>query len=300
MILSIGDRAKRLLRYRTALTAALLLLPYFLLFAFFKLGPLLINFWMSLNKLDIIGEGIFTGLANYRSLVQNRLFWVSFLNTLHYLSLVGPVNIIGGFFLALLLNQQLKGRIVSRTIIFMPYVIMVTVVGVIWRWLLDSRYGLVNYYLERLGLRAVPWLTSSSTAMVGIAMASVWWTIGYNTVIFLAALQEIPQDILDASSIDGAGPLRRLISIIVPGVRSAGNFVVLTTVIYSMQVFGQVYTMTGGGPQYSTVTLVHYLYITGFREFNLGYSSGMGVVLFLTVLLLSVIIFFLFRERAKS
>ena len=280
-----------------ALWAVLFLLPYFLLFLSLKIGPLLVNFWMSLQELDIIGKGEFNGLQNFKTQIEDRLFWRSLSNTFNYLLLVGPVNVVGGFLLALLLNQKLKGRIITRTVVFMPYIIMVTVVGAIWRWLLDGRFGLLNYYLQKIGLQSVPWLSSSTTAMIGIAMASVWWTIGYNTVIYLAALQDIPEDILNASEIDGAGPMRKLFAIIVPSVKGASSFVVLTTVIYSMQVFGQVYTMTQGGPQYSTVTLVHYLYVKGFREFNLGYSSSLGVALFFVILILTGLVYLTFSER---
>jgi len=283
--------------WRQAMWAALFLLPYFILFISLKIGPLVVNFWMSLQELDIIGKGVFNNFGNYKVLFKDRLFWRSLNNTFYYLVLVGPVNVAGGFLLAMLLNQKLKGRIITRTVVFMPYVIMVTVVGAIWRWLLDGRFGLLNYYLQKIGLESVPWLSSSSTAMIGIAMASVWWTIGYNTVIYLAALQDIPKDILNAADIDGAGPLRKLFAIIIPSVKGATAFVVLTTVIYSMQVFGQVYTMTSGGPQYSTVTLVHYLYVKGFREFNLGYSSTLGVVLFFVILVLSALVYTTFGER---
>jgi ABC-type sugar transport system permease subunit len=283
--------------WQQALWAAFFLLPYFILFISLKIGPLLVNFWMSLQELDIIGKGVFNNFGNYKALFKDRLFWRSLNNTFYYLALVGPVNVVGGFLLAMLLNQKLKGRIITRTVVFMPYVIMVTVVGAIWRWLLDGRFGLLNYYLQKIGLGSVPWLSSSSTAMIGIAMASIWWTIGYNTVVYLAALQDIPTDILNAADIDGAGPLRKLIAIIIPSVKGATAFVVLTTVIYSMQVFGQVYTMTSGGPQYSTVTLVHYLYVKGFREFNLGYSSTLGVVLFFVILALSALVYTSFAER---
>jgi ABC-type sugar transport system permease subunit len=225
------------------------------------------------------------------------LFWKALANTFYYLALVGPVNIVGGFLLSLLLNQPLRGRIVARTVVFMPYIIMVTVVGMVWRWILDTRFGILNYYLSFIGISSVSWLTSSSLSMIAIVIASVWWTIGYNTVIFLAALQDIPKEILDASAIDGAGPLRKLISIVIPSVKSAVYFVVLTTVIYSMQVFGQVYTMTGGGPDYSTVTVVHYLYIQGFRTFHLGYAATIGFVLFATIIILSGSINMAFNER---
>ena len=273
------------------------LVPYLALFLAFKLGPLVLNFLASLTQLDITGMGKLIGLKNFVRLASDTTFWKALGNTFYYVVLVGPVNVVGGFLLALLLNQPLKGRTVARTVVFMPYIIMVTVVGMIWRWILDTRFGILNYYLSLIGVPSISWLTSSSVAMVSIAIASVWWTIGYNTVIFLAALQDIPRELLDAAAIDGAGPGRKVISIIIPGVRAALYFVVLTTVIYSMQVFGQVYTMTGGGPAFSTVTVVHYLYIEGFREFHMGYSAAIGFVLFLTVVVLSVVIFAAFRER---
>lgn len=264
------------------------LLPYLALFCFFKLGPIVANFVVSSYELDIVGEGTFVGLKNYLNLLRDKLFWVSLKNTLYYLSLVGPVNVVGGLLLALLLNQPLRGRVIARTAVFMPYVIMVTVVGVLWRWILESRFGILNYYLGFLGIKPIPWLTSPSTAMIGIFIASVWWTIGYNTVIFLAGLQDVPRELIEASQIDGAGPLKRLTSVILPCLRPTTFFVVLTTIIYSLQVFGQVYTMTGGGPRYATLTVVQYLYITGFRLFKLGYSATIGTVLFAVILAISL------------
>jgi multiple sugar transport system permease protein len=142
-----------------------------------------------------------------------------------------------------------------------------------------------------LKIEPIYWLTSSSTAMLGVVMASVWWTIGYNTVIFLAGLQDVPRELMEAAEIDGAGSFRRLIHVIIPCLRSTTFFVVLTTIIYSLQVFGQVYTMTGGGPRYSTLVLVQHLYINGFRLFKLGYSSTISVVLFIVIFLISMGIF---------
>ena len=133
--------------------------------------------------------------------------------------------------------------------------------------------------------------------MLGIAMASIWWTIGYNTVIYLAALQDVPRDLIEAASIDGANRFQRLFNIIIPYVKNTTFFVVLTTVIYSMQVFGQVYVMTSGGPNYSTLTFVQYLYIKAFREFKLGYAAAIGVILFLIILVLSAIIYAIFLDR---
>ena len=174
---------------------------------------------------------------------------------------------------------------------------MTTLVGITFRYILDGNNGILNHYLSFLGIEPVFWLTKTSTAMLGIAVASIWWTIGYNTVIYLAALQDVPRDLIVAASIDGANRFQRLVRIIIPYVKNTTFFVVLTTVIYSMQVFGQVYVMTSGGPNYSTLTFVQYLYIKAFREFKLGYAATIGVVLFIIILLMSVVIYGVFLDR---
>lgn len=133
--------------------------------------------------------------------------------------------------------------------------------------------------------------------MLGVAIASIWWTVGYNTVIYLAALQDVPRDIIEAAAIDGATGFARVIHIYLPLVKGSTFFVVLTTVIYSMQMFGQVYVMTNGGPSYSTLTIVQYLYIKAFKEAKLGYASAIGVALLLLLIVLSAIIFWLFRDK---
>lgn len=271
--------------------------PYFLLLFIFKVLPIFINFMYSLMEMALTGPMKFVGFKNYADLLKDGLFFKAARNTFQYLSYVGPVNVIFGFLLALLLNCKLKGRIIARTAIFLPYVIMITLVGITWRWILDGTNGLLNHYLGYLGVQPIHFLTNSSTAMLGVAITSIWWTIGYNTIIYLAALQDIPRDLLEAASIDGAGSFRRLFSITIPLVKNTTFYVVITTVIYSLQMFGQVYVMTAGGPNYSTLSFVQYLYIKGFREFKLGYSATVGVALFLILIVLSAIIFLLFREK---
>ncbi|MCX6090093.1 MAG: sugar ABC transporter permease [Candidatus Atribacteria bacterium] len=277
----------------------LYLAPFFVLFLLFKIGPIISNFVISLYQLDIVGAGKFIGVKNYSRLLADKLFWIALRNTFSYLAMVGPINVIGGFFLALLLNQPLRGRGFTRAVIFLPYVIMVTVVGALWRWILEGNYGILNHYLQKFfNIESIFWLTTSSTAMVGVVLASVWWTIGYNTVIFLAGLQDVPKELMEAAEIDGAGPLRRLVHVTIPCLRSTSFFVVLTTIIYSLQVFGQVYTMTGGGPNYSTLVLVQHLYISGFRLFKLGYSSTISVVLFIVIFLISLGVFRVNKQTA--
>ena len=275
----------------------LFLAPYFVLLFIFKILPIFANFYYSFREIEVQTAGTFIGLENYKMLFQDPLCYKVLKNTFTYLLYVGPVNIIFGFLLALLLNQKLKGTTFSRAVIFVPYILMTTLVGITFRYILDGNNGILNHYLSFLGIEPVFWLTKTSTAMLGIAVASIWWTIGYNTVIYLAALQDVPRDLIEAASIDGANRFQRLVRIIIPYVKNTTFFVVLTTVIYSMQVFGQVYVMTSGGPNYSTLTFVQYLYIKAFREFKLGYAAAIGVILFIIILLLSVVIYGGFLDR---
>jgi len=278
----------------------LFLAPFFTLLFVFKILPIFANFYYSFREIEVQTTGTFIGWKNYQLLFEDPLFLKCVKNTFTYLLYVGPVNIVGGFLLALLLNQKLKGTTFSRTVIFLPYILMTTLVGITFRWILDGNSGLLNHYLSYLGIEPIYWLTKTNTAMLGIALASIWWTIGYNTVIYLAAIQDVPRDLIEAASIDGASRFQRLFNIIIPCVKNTTFFVVLTTVIYSMQVFGQVYVMTSGGPNYSTLTFVQYLYIKAFREFKLGYAATIGVILFLIILVMSAVIYWLFRERRVS
>jgi ABC-type sugar transport system permease subunit len=288
-------RRKKIMRkkHKNILFLLTFLAPFFMILIIFKIIPIGANIVYSLQKTYLNRPGEWIGLRNYVKLWNDELFWKATKNTLLYLAYVGPVNVIGGFLFAMLLNAKLKGRTVVRAIIFMPYVLMTTVVGITWRWILDGNNGLLNYYLGKIGIEPVFWLSNTKTAMLGIALASIWWTIGYNTVIYLAALQDISSDVIEASVIDGANGIQRLFYISIPLVKGTTFFVVLTTVINSMEMFSQVYVMTSGGPSYSTLTLVQYLYTKAFRETNVGYSSTVGVMLFIIILVMSAIVFLL-------
>ncbi len=274
-----------------------LIVPFFVFLIVFKIAPIFINIAYSFMHLDLVGTGRISGLRNYEKLLNDRLFYISVRNTFQYLLYVGPVNVVGGFLIALLLNTRLKGRVIGRTAVFMPYVIMVTLVGITWRWILDGTNGIVNHCLVALGFHPIYFLTDPHTAMIGIAITSIWWTIGYNVIIYLAALQDIPRELMEAAAIDGAGPIRRLWSIVIPLMKRTTFYVVITTVIYSMQMFGQVYVMTSGGPNYSTLSLVQYMYVKGFKEFELGYAATIGTALFVIIGMLSVVVFLVFGDE---
>jgi len=271
----------------SALTPYLFLLPYLVVFVLFRFGPVVGGFLTSLTAWSIVGAPKYVGLENYRALVHDPLFYTSVENTFYFLLLTAPTLIVLGLAFALLLNRPIAGRGVARVLVFAPYAMMSAVVGILWTWILDSNFGLLNYYLAKVHLGPVPWLSSETAAMPAIALTTVWWTIGYNVVIFLAGLQDIPPQLEESARIDGAGVWQVLWHITLPLLRPTTFVVVMLTVINTFQVFDQVYVMTGGGPGTATLTLVQYLYYQAFQTFKLGYGSAIAYVTFALLLVMA-------------
>lgn len=270
--------------HRRGIAPYLFLLPYLLVFLAFRFGPSIAGLGISFTTWHIIGSPKWVGLQNYKLLLHDRMFWTGLKNTLYFLLLSVPGQVLLALALALLLNQRLRGRAIVRTIVFAPYAVMSTVVGVIWNWMYDSNFGLVNDWLVKLGLHRVYWLTEERSAMPAIAIATLWWLVGFNMVLFLAGLQDIPEELYEAARIDGGEGWQLFRYVTWPLLAPTTFVVVMLTAINAFQVFDQVYVMTGGGPGTSTLTLVQYLYIQGFEHFNLGYASAVGVVVFLVLI----------------
>ncbi|MFI5340909.1 MAG: ABC transporter permease subunit [Candidatus Methylomirabilales bacterium] len=270
----------------------LFLAPYLLTFLAFFLLPALWSAVLSLTDWKIVGTPRFVGLRNYVRLWNDPLFYTSLKNTLFYTAVIVPLMALVGLGLALLLNQPLRGRILTRTAVFGSYVVMVSVVGILWRWVLDpTGAGIVNYYLTQLGLPPLAWLAVPETAMLSIILATVWWTAGYNMVLYLAGLQDIPLAAREAARIDGANAWQEFWSVTLPMLRPVTFFVVVMSIAKSFQVFGQVYVMTQGGPSNSTLTIVNYLYVVGFTWFEMGYAAAIAYALFLLLLVITVVQF---------
>lgn len=269
------------------LTPYLFLLPYLVVFVLFRFGPVVGGFLTSFTSWSIVGSPRFVGLANYRALAHDPLFYTSLTNTFYFLLLTAPTLIVLGFALALLLNRPIAGRDAARVLIFAPYAMMSAVVGILWTWILDSHFGLLNYYLAKVHLGPIAWLSSDAAAMPAIAITTVWWTVGYNMVIFLAGLQDIPPQLEESARIDGAGPWQVLWTITIPLLRPTTFVVLMLTVINTFQVFDQVYVMTGGGPGTATLTLVQYLFFQAFQTFKLGYGSAIAYVTFALLLVMA-------------
>ncbi len=272
-------------------TAYLFLLPYLLVFFLFLLLPALAGFGISFTDWRILGDPRWVGFQNFESMFDDAQFWQAFRNTLVFAVLTVPPLVGGGLGLAVLLNTKLRGRLVARTVAFIPYVLMVTVIGVLWRWIYDRNFGLLNFYLGGIfpSMRQTPWLTSITLALPAIAMTTVWWQIGTNMIIYLAGLQEIPQELYDAARVDGANGLQQFRYITLPSLYLMHIFVIPMSVISSLRVFGQVVVMTNGGPIGSTYTLVQHLYSRGWVNQFMGEASAVGVFLFAITLFFTVL-----------
>ncbi len=275
------------------------LAPYLAVFVLFFLLPAVWSAVMSLTDWKIVGSPRLVGFKNYLRLLTDPLFYTALKNTALYTAVIVPLMALVGLGLALLLNQPLRGRILTRTCVFASYVVMVSVVGIVWRWVLDpTGAGIVNYYLGRLGLGPYPWLAAPETAMLSIIIATVWWTAGYNMVMYLAGIQDIPHTLREAVRIDGASRWQEFWHLTLPMLRPVTFFVVVMSIAKSFQVFGQVYVMTQGGPSNSTLTIVNYLYVVGFTWFEMGYAAAIAYALFALLLVITLIQFRMVSREA--
>jgi ABC-type sugar transport system permease subunit len=287
-------------RRRQALTAYLFLAPGLLLFVVFRVYPLLEGLHLSFTNARLGRATLsYVGLANYTRLLDDPRFQVSLANTAFYtVASTLPILVIP-LILALALNRGAM-RTLLRGVFFFPFTLSVVTVGLTWFWLLDPVVGPFNYYLRTLGLPAPSWLASPSTAMWTIIVTTVWWVTGYYLVIYLAGLQDIPRDLYDAAALDGATGWRSFWSITLPLLRPVLLFVVVTHIIGSFQLFGQVFVLTGGGPGDATRTVVQHLFETAFQNFfQFGAASAMAWVLFAIILVFSVLQFRLLRGHTE-
>jgi multiple sugar transport system permease protein len=269
--------------------AALFLLPYLSIFVIFRFVPSVAGLFISFFKWNIIGQAQFYGLGNFTKLITDRFFYISLENTLMFILIVVPPLVIFSLFLAILLNQKLRFRNAARAISIIPYVLIPAVVGIIWNWLYENNFGILNYYIKKVGLRPVEWLTNDHTALVSVAIVIIWSYIGYNTVLFLAGLQGVPRELYEASMIDGANKLQTFFKITLPMLKPVTSMIITLTLVNTVQVFDQIYVMTNGGPGTSTLTLVQYMYNSAFQNYDIGYGSTLEIaVLIILILLIKV------------
>lgn len=284
-------------RTRTYLTGWSFILPNLIGFGVLTLYPVLSLFYMSFTNWNILGAAHWTGLANYRRLINDPTFHVALLNTLYYCALTIPLTLLASLGLALLLNTKLRGAAFFRTAAFFPYITSIVAIAVVWNLLFSSQYGPVDEVLKALGWSNPPgWLLSQDWAMLAVAIISTWREMGYYMVLFLAGLQAVPRELHEAARVDGANAVQRFFAVTLPGLRPTTFFVMVILTINSLKVFDLILVMTQGGPGTSTLVLSQFIYQTGFANYQFGYASAASVVLFLLSLIFTVAQFALNRR----
>ncbi|MFC0673176.1 carbohydrate ABC transporter permease [Brachybacterium hainanense] len=299
--------APRRIRRGHPVTPYLFVAPFLVLFAVFVLTPILVLAFSSLRQW-ILGfeRGGFVGLENYATLLSGRgvlseEFWSGMRVTAIFTAASVPLLVTVPFALALLLNLRFRGRTFFRAVYFAPYVLGVAVVGVLWHFLLDARVGPVNHLLGVLGLPDhVAWTTSLPAGWVSLVGVTVWWTAGFNAVIYLAALQDVPVELHEAARIDGAGAWRRLWVVTIPHMRRVLQFVVLITIIASANMYGQSALITQEQPGGGTRTAIGYIAVTGMQSYDIGMASAMSMILALCLILASLLVNQIFRLVGKA
>lgn len=269
----------------------LFLLPALTFYLVFEIFPMFYSIYMSFFEWHIIGDIKFVGLGNYLKMLSDPIFVIALRNTLIYTAVTVPVQIILGLTIALLLNQKIRGKAAFRTLYYIPVITSWTVVSLIWKWIYDPIYGFLNYILLFLGIIKEPirWLQDPSVALYAVMLVTIWKGIGWNMVIFLAALQTIPQSLYDAALIDGANKWRKFRYVTLPLLRPIIATVMVLLTIGALNAFVQIYILTAGGPLYSTEVINTYLYKNAFGYLNFGYASSMAVFLLIITLSISII-----------
>jgi multiple sugar transport system permease protein len=277
---------------REGLPATLLLAPFVIAFLLFFLVPAGITFWMSLTESSLTRTGAFVGLANYATLASDPAFWDSVLNTFYFALLtVVPLTALG-LAMALLVDYFVKAQAWLQGVFFLPYVLPVSVMTLIAGWMLQPSSGVINHVL---GIER-PWLADPAWALPAVAIGTVWWTVGFNMLLFLAGLRNIPAELYEAAALDGARGFALFHAITWPALRPVVVTALVLQVIASLKVFGQTYILTAGGPFNTTRVTLQYMYETAFTQSDAGYAAAVAMAFVAIVLLLSLLQAWLVRS----
>jgi multiple sugar transport system permease protein len=264
--------------------------PWLIGFICFTGGPIVASLYFSVTNYTILSSPEYIGLDNFRALFSDPLFATSLYNTLYYAVFFVPLGIIFAFLMALLLNQKVAGLAVYRTVYYLPSIVPAVANSILWIWLLNPQWGLINTALASIGIQGPGWLTSEVWSKPAIILMSLWG-IGSWIIIYLAGLQGVPEQFYEAAEVDGATTLKKFFHITLPLMTPTIFFTMITGIIGAFQVFTQAYIMTNGGPVNSTLFYALYLFRNAFNYLKMGYAAAMAWVLFLIILVLTVIQF---------
>ena len=264
--------------------------PWLIGFFVLTLYPIVYSFYLMFTDMNLTGVGKFIGLENLKyAFTDDPLFIKAFINTLKYVVMFVPSSIILAFFVALLLSKKVKGLGFFRTAFYIPYITSGVAVTILWGWIYQKDYGIINYVLSLFGIKGVNWLGDKNIAMISIVILSLW-TIGNNIIIMLAGIQDIPQSYYESAQIDGAGAIRQIFSITLPLCTPTIYFNLIVTIIAAFQVFQQPLILTNGGPLNSTYTAAIHMYNNGFLYGKMGYASMMAWSLFVVIMVIKLVV----------
>lgn len=271
----------------------LFILPVIVGLVVFVAYPVTYSLYLSFTSGTFGGAARWLGGRNYGELLHDRLFWYALRNTAYYTFASILMEVPLALALALAMNQKLKGIVAFRFVLFLPVITSSVAIAVMWGWIYNPQFGILNQMLRVIGVKRIMWLAAPETAMLSIIIMSTWRGMGYTMLLFLAALQDIPEVYYEAAQVDGAGAWRRFRHITLPLISPMTFFLLVLGVIGGFQIFEYAYTLGGatGGPVYSTLTLVLYLYSQGFRSFRIGYASALAYIIFVIVLVMTLIQF---------
>lgn len=273
----------------TSKTGYWFLAPYLFFFGLFLVWPIIYGLWMSLTNRSLVTErSEFTGFSNYAEALSDPQMWSSLGNTLFFTVISSVPLVVVSFVMAYLVYTGLKGQWIWRLTFFAPFLLPVSVVTAIWGFLFTNDFGLINGLLDRAGLSQVGWLSDDQVAMWSIALVTLWWTVGFNFLLYLSALQNIPDHLYEAAQLDGAGSWRRLFSITLPMMKSTTGLIILLQALASLKVFDQIFLLTQGGPNGATRSILQYIYDSGFIGYRLGYASATSYIFFALIVLVSL------------
>ena len=277
---------------KEAVAGIVFVLPAVIFICVFLVLPALLAFGYSFQQYNMLkpAQKVFIGLTNYIDVLKNPAFYKSLFNTVYFAAIVVPLQTIVALGLALLVNTKLKTSKIARICFFSPVVTSMVVVAILWTFLYNKDSGLINSLLNSIGIQSQPFLLSEKQAMNSIIFMSIWQAAGYQMMIFLAGLQDVPEELYEAASLDGCNWWDKFKNVTLPCIKNVSSFVILITTIQAFKLFTQPYIMTGGGPNESTKTLAYMIYEQGFQYRNVGYSCSIAVIFFLVILIVSGVV----------
>jgi multiple sugar transport system permease protein len=295
-----GRSLRLRLRTREAIAAYLFLAPFIILFSIFVIRAVLTAVRMSFFDWTILAPvKPFIGLANYKELFKDDVWWLSLRNTIYFSLLTVAGTSIVALFAAMAINQIKRAQEFFRVLLYMPSLLSVGVIGLTWVWLLNTQFGIINYGLSFLGIRPINWLGEGNLVIPALSLTTIWWGFGFPMLIFIAGLQGIPEQLYEAARIDGARGRQIFLNITLPLLRPTILFVTVTGFIAHFQVFGQPFIMTRGGPGRTSYTVILYLYEIAWRAFRMGYGSAVAISIAVIIIMFTLVQFAVIGRRVE-